>query len=129
MLVFIIGALYAAVLSRCATVTYDWDIGYTTANPDGLAERQVIGVNGQWPPPPVELTEGDRVIINAHNSLPDQPMSLHAHGIFQNGTNYYEWPSGCHAVWYSAQHIAHLQFYCAAAWDILDSLACRGAIP
>ena len=88
----IVGVLCLAVLSRGAIVTYDWDIGYTTANPDGQAERQVIGVNGKWPPPPVELTEGDRVIITARNSLPDQPMSLHAHGIFQNGTNYYDGP-------------------------------------
>lgn len=26
-----------------------WNITYTTANPDGLFERQVIGVNGSWP--------------------------------------------------------------------------------
>lgn len=26
-----------------------WNITYTQANPDGLFERQVIGVNGTWP--------------------------------------------------------------------------------
>lgn len=26
-----------------------WDITYTNANPDGLFDRRVIGVNGTWP--------------------------------------------------------------------------------
>lgn len=26
-----------------------WDITYVVANPDGLFERRVIGVNGTWP--------------------------------------------------------------------------------
>jgi iron transport multicopper oxidase len=42
----------AAALAACtsaATVTLDWDITYTTANPDGLFERRVIGVNGAFP--------------------------------------------------------------------------------
>lgn len=36
-------------LAQAARVVYDWDITYTTANPDGLFERQVVGVNGKWP--------------------------------------------------------------------------------
>lgn len=26
-----------------------WNITYTNANPDGLFDRQVIGINGSWP--------------------------------------------------------------------------------
>jgi iron transport multicopper oxidase len=36
-------------LSQAARVVYDWNVTYTTANPDGLFERQVVGVNGAWP--------------------------------------------------------------------------------
>jgi iron transport multicopper oxidase len=36
-------------LAQAARVVYDWNITYTTANPDNLFERQVVGVNGQWP--------------------------------------------------------------------------------
>lgn len=36
-------------LAQAARVVYDWNITYTTANPDGLFERQVVGVNGKWP--------------------------------------------------------------------------------
>lgn len=36
-------------LVQAARVVYDWNITYTTANPDNLYERQVVGVNGAWP--------------------------------------------------------------------------------
>ena len=42
----------AAVLAgsaRAALVEHYWNISYTQANPDGLFERTVIGVNGSWP--------------------------------------------------------------------------------
>lgn len=37
-----------ATLSSAKTVTYNFDIGWVTAAPDGYS-RQVIGINGQWP--------------------------------------------------------------------------------
>lgn len=54
---------------RAATVTHDLDVGWVRANPDGMFERPVIGINGQWPPPLLNFTKGDRVIINLHNSV------------------------------------------------------------
>jgi iron transport multicopper oxidase len=36
-------------LAQAARVVYDWNITYTTGNPDGLFERRVVGVNGKWP--------------------------------------------------------------------------------
>jgi len=36
-------------LAQAARVVLDWNITYTTANPDNLFERQVVGVNGKWP--------------------------------------------------------------------------------
>ena len=56
-------------VAHAGTVTYDWDIGWTTANPDGQAERRVIGINGQWPIPLLNITKGDRVIVNLHNKV------------------------------------------------------------
>ncbi|KAI8376300.1 Cupredoxin [Radiomyces spectabilis] len=79
-------------LAQAARVVYDWNITYTTANPDGLFERRVVGVNGKWPPPPVEATLGDTLVINVHNSL-DEPTALHAHGMFQNNTGWMDGPS------------------------------------
>jgi iron transport multicopper oxidase len=77
-----------------ATQTLEWDVAYTTANPDGQFERRVMGVNGKWPPPPIELDYGDRLILKVNNNLTDVTTGLHAHGLFQNETNYYDGPVG-----------------------------------
>lgn len=42
-------ALSAASWATAAVVPQYWNITYTTANPDGLSERRVIGVNDTWP--------------------------------------------------------------------------------
>lgn len=81
-----------AVLS--ATQSLEWNITYTSANPDGQFERQVIGVNGKWPPPAIELDYGDTLALKVNNQLGDAVTGLHAHGLFQNGTNYYDGPVG-----------------------------------
>ncbi|KAF9950961.1 hypothetical protein BGZ72_007474 [Mortierella alpina] len=69
-------------MAQARVVTYDWNITYVTANPDGLFERQVIGINGQFPPPAINVTLNDTLIIHAVNQL-SEPTSLHAHGLFQ----------------------------------------------
>ncbi|KAJ3099865.1 hypothetical protein HDU96_010538 [Phlyctochytrium bullatum] len=73
-------------------VTYNWNITYVQANPDGLKERRVIGVNNQWPIPPIEVTYNDTLVLNVINQL-DVGTSLHSHGLFQNGTVHYDGPS------------------------------------
>ncbi|KAJ2008173.1 ferroxidase fet3 [Coemansia thaxteri] len=82
-------ALVFGPLARAAHVELSWNITYTTANPDGMNERRVIGINGKWPPPVVYVNMGDMLTIHAYNQL-DEPTSLHTHGFFQNGTNYYD---------------------------------------
>jgi iron transport multicopper oxidase len=69
-----------------ATLTYDFNITWLLANPDGLFTRPVIGINNQFPIPAIVGTLGDRVIVNVNNQLGNQSASLHFHGIFQNGT-------------------------------------------
>lgn len=41
--------------------------------------------------PAVEVTLGDVLVMNVHNSL-NEPTALHAHGQFQNGTNWMDGP-------------------------------------
>ena len=55
--------------AQADTVTFDWDIGWVRVNPDGMAERPVIGINGQWPLPLLNITKGDRVIVNINNQV------------------------------------------------------------
>ncbi|KAF2461835.1 Cupredoxin [Lineolata rhizophorae] len=76
-----------SLLSRAATVTYDFNVEWVTSNPDGQFERRTIGINGQWPIPAMVANVGDRVIVNVHNGLGDWTTGLHFHGLFQNGTN------------------------------------------
>ncbi|KAK3489749.1 Cupredoxin [Neurospora crassa] len=78
--------------AHAATVVYDFNVSWITANPDGLAERPVIGINNQWPPPRIDVQVGDRLIVNLHNSLGDEDTSLHFHGLFMNGSNHMDGP-------------------------------------
>ncbi|KAI8050168.1 multicopper oxidase-domain-containing protein [Gilbertella persicaria] len=80
-------------LAQAARVVYDWNITYATANPDGLYERKVVGVNGAWPPPVVEATINDTLVINVNNQL-DTYTALHSHGMFQNNTPWMDGPVG-----------------------------------
>jgi iron transport multicopper oxidase len=84
LLVLVVAALLPSI--HAATVTYDFNITWTLANPDGLFTRAVIGVNGKWPPPTIYATKGDQVVVNVKNQLGNQTTGLHFHGIFQNGT-------------------------------------------
>jgi iron transport multicopper oxidase len=39
----------ATAVANAAVVTYNWNITYVNTNPDGLMDRRVIGINGQFP--------------------------------------------------------------------------------
>lgn len=75
------------------TVQYDFNVTWVTANPDGLADREVVGINGQWPLPVIEVDKGDQLVVNVYNGLGDKNTSIHFHGMYQNGTNYMDGPS------------------------------------
>ncbi|KAI1320225.1 hypothetical protein EDD11_001830 [Mortierella claussenii] len=79
-------------MAQASVVTYNWNITYVNANPDGLFERRVIGINGQFPPPAINVSLNDTLVINVINQI-DEPASLHAHGLFQTGNNQMDGPS------------------------------------
>ncbi|KAK7920872.1 hypothetical protein PG985_008894, partial [Apiospora marii] len=81
-----------STLSEAATLAYDFDVAWVTANPDGAFDRPTIGINGQWPIPQITCNVGDRVVIHVTNSLGNQSTSLHFHGLFQNGTTHMDGP-------------------------------------
>ncbi|KAI0968018.1 Cupredoxin [Xylaria arbuscula] len=86
-------ALLNAQTATAATVTYDFNIGWVTANPDGAFDRPTIGINGQWPIPRIEANIGDNVVVQVTNQLGNQSTSLHFHGLFMNGTTHMDGPS------------------------------------
>ena len=83
---YAIAPLSLLAVANAATVTFNWNVTWVNANPDGLFTRRTMGINGQWPCPTVNVTMGDNVIVNLYNDLGDQSTSLHFHGLFQNGT-------------------------------------------
>lgn len=91
---FLLPILLLIQLAHSATVTYDFDIAWTYANPDGQYTRPVQGVNGKWPVPPIVATKGDQVVVNVKNSLGNESTSLHFHGLYQNGTTHMDGPVG-----------------------------------
>lgn len=77
---------------EAAIVTYDFNITWVRANPDGLLERPTIGINNQWPLPIIYATVGDTVIIDVENQLGNQSTTLHFHGLYMNGTTHMDGP-------------------------------------
>ena len=73
---------------------YNWDITWVNRNPDGLHERPVIGINYEWPLPPIRANVGEEVTVHLTNKLGNETTSVHFHGIFQNGTNSMDGPTG-----------------------------------
>lgn len=93
MLALVLFSLGFVPLAFAKIVHYDWNITWVTAAPDGYS-RPVIGINGQWPCPQVDVNMGDRVIFNIYNGLGNQSTSMHWHGIHQRGTTEMDGSSG-----------------------------------
>jgi iron transport multicopper oxidase len=89
----LIALLAWAPSALATTVTYDWSIDWVTAAPDGFS-RPVIGINGEWPCPPIEATVGDTVVVHVTNNLGNETSGLHFHGIDQKGSQVMDGPSG-----------------------------------
>lgn len=89
-------ALCASVILKvtlAGTVTYNWDITWVLANPDGQLVRPVIGINGQWPCPVLRATVGDTVIVNVNNKLGNETTAIHYHGLYQAGSTEMDGPA------------------------------------
>lgn len=63
---------------------------------DGMFDKLAVGVNGSWPPPILNVNQGDTIRVHATNHLsgPAGTASVHHHGIFFNGTGYYDGAPG-----------------------------------
>lgn len=90
----LISVLALAHAAFAATVTYNWDITWVEANPDGALKRPVIGINGQFPLPAIEVNLGDTIVVNVVNQLGNETTGIHFHGQKQAGTNTMDGPSG-----------------------------------
>ncbi|KIM76075.1 multicopper oxidase [Piloderma croceum F 1598] len=73
------------ITDKPVTRTFNWTISAQYGAPDGY-NRSHITINGQMPGPLVEANEGDTLVFNLLNALPNDTASIHWHGMFQNGT-------------------------------------------
>jgi iron transport multicopper oxidase len=69
-------------LSVAKNVHLHWNITWVNAAPDGF-ERPVIGINGEWPCPQIDVDVGDRLIVEVENGLGNQSTGIHWHGMHQ----------------------------------------------
>ncbi|WOL10098.1 hypothetical protein Cni_G18852 [Canna indica] len=60
---------------------FDWDVSFITAAPLGV-KQQVIGINGQFPGPIVNVTTNWNLVVNVLNDL-DEPLLITWNGIQQ----------------------------------------------
>lgn len=90
---WVVACLFLFQDVQAKTHTYNFNVTWVTANPDGLYERKVVGINNQWPLPVIEVDKGDRLVVNMYNGLGDKSTSIHWHGMFQNTTNTMDGPS------------------------------------
>lgn len=53
---------------------------------DGRTYHSIITVNDRMPGPTLIVTEGQKVIVDVHNRLTSEGVSIHWHGLHQHGT-------------------------------------------
>lgn len=70
------------------TRTYFFTIAEATGAPDGVSKPMLV-VNGMYPGPTIEANQGDTVVVNVTNHLPNT-TAIHWHGLFQNQTNFFD---------------------------------------
>lgn len=72
-------------LAAAKDVYLNWNITWVNASPDGF-ERPVIGINGQWPCPQIDVNVGDQLIVDVYNGLGNESTAIHWHGMHQVGS-------------------------------------------
>ncbi|KAF8572625.1 multicopper oxidase, partial [Ramaria rubella] len=75
------------------TRVYNFTVAQVVGAPDGV-QREMLVVNaGLYPGPTIQANQGDRLVVHVQNNLPNA-TSIHWHGLYQNGTNFYDGTSG-----------------------------------
>ncbi|CAH9109664.1 unnamed protein product [Cuscuta europaea] len=74
------------------TVYQVWDVKFEPRSPDGY-RKPTLTVNGKYPAPIINTTQGDTIVVNVINNLRTD-LAIHWHGIKQPGTFLYHPHSG-----------------------------------
>ncbi|KAI8711503.1 hypothetical protein NCS52_01414100 [Fusarium sp. LHS14.1] len=68
------------------TLTFNWTITAGLRSPDGVQKRVYL-VNNEFPGPTIEARPGDRFVLHIRNSLEEEGISLHWHGLQMKNQN------------------------------------------
>ncbi|KAI8523339.1 hypothetical protein RHMOL_Rhmol13G0065700 [Rhododendron molle] len=85
-------SLFTVALAGDPYVFYDWTVSYLTASPLGV-KQQVIGIEGQFPGPILNVTTNWNVVVNVKNNL-KEPFLLTWNGIQQRKNSWQDGVSG-----------------------------------
>ncbi|XP_076675786.1 uncharacterized protein LOC143372966 [Andrena cerasifolii] len=58
---------------------------------DGV-ERMALTVNRMIPGPSIQACLGDYIVVDVLNKIKEEAITIHWHGVFQNGSQYYDGP-------------------------------------
>ncbi|KAF9611682.1 hypothetical protein IFM89_034865 [Coptis chinensis] len=86
------GVFWRVSLAEDPFISYDWTVSYITASPLGV-KQQVIGINGQFPGPILNVTTNWNVVVNVKNHL-DEPFLLTWNGIQHRKNSWQDGVSG-----------------------------------
>lgn len=90
MFAYCIFLILLTALANGRRVVYDWTISEINTKMDGIHDRMAVAVNGQVPMPLATAQLGDTLVLTVRNGLSKEATGLHSHGLFNNGTNYYD---------------------------------------
>ena len=76
----------AHVFRSPETITHHWNITSDFLSPDGV-KKKIYLVNGQFPGPTIECRSGDKLVIHVTNSIDEEGVSIHWHGLHLGGAN------------------------------------------
>ncbi|KAH7439374.1 hypothetical protein KP509_04G058300 [Ceratopteris richardii] len=83
----------ADITSTQSTIRYfDFHVKYTNFSRLCHTKRMVT-MNDEFPGPIIEVDEGDRVLVNVTNDMPDKNITIHWHGIRQLRTAWFDGPA------------------------------------
>ncbi|XP_022953761.1 monocopper oxidase-like protein SKU5 [Cucurbita moschata] len=76
---FLVLCLKRTALAGDPYIFFDWTVSYISASPLGVKQK-IIGINGQFPGPVLNVTTNWNVVVNVKNDL-DEPLLLTWNGI------------------------------------------------
>ncbi|KAM0283669.1 hypothetical protein ACHAPQ_005904 [Fusarium lateritium] len=68
------------------TLVFRWNVTAGLRSPDGV-EKRVYLINDEFPGPVIEARSSDRVVVQVHNGLLEEGLSIHWHGLRMKDQN------------------------------------------